>query len=112
VTRNPRSRRGAPTQRPFSIADASTTDAADAGAALVPRASWEAVCQETAQLEDELKQKDKRMLRLRRVFTARLPSSAFYDNGQGVISQYDLGAVCVFQPVQDVKKGSSDNGRE
>ena len=31
---------------------------------LVPRASWAAVCQEKAQLEDELRQKEKRMLRL------------------------------------------------
>jgi mitotic spindle assembly checkpoint protein MAD1 len=35
---------------------------------LVPRASWAAVCQEKAQLEDELRQKVKRMLRLRQVF--------------------------------------------
>ena len=38
---------------------------------LVPRASWEAICQEQAQLEDELRQKGKRMLRLRQVFSAK-----------------------------------------
>jgi mitotic spindle assembly checkpoint protein MAD1 len=103
--------------------DPSSTDATDASAALVPRASWEAVCQEKAQLEDELKQKDKRMLRLRQVFTAKTAEFrealsailgvklAFYDNGQvRVTSQYDLNAAFVFQPARDGKNGSSDSG--
>ena len=38
---------------------------------LVPRASWAAVIQEQAQLEDELRQKEKRMLRLRQVFATK-----------------------------------------
>ena len=61
---------------------------------LVPRASWLAVCEEKAQLEDELRQKEKRMLRLRQVFAAKTAEFrealsailgvkvAFYDNGQ------------------------------
>jgi mitotic spindle assembly checkpoint protein MAD1 len=78
---------------------------------LVPRASWLAVCEEKARLEDELRQKEKRMLRLRQVFAAKTTEFrealsailgvkvAFYDNGQvRVTSQYDLGAAFVFQP--------------
>ncbi|KAH9979345.1 hypothetical protein BGW80DRAFT_1455049 [Lactifluus volemus] len=96
-------------------------DNAAAAAALVPRASWEALRQEKAQLEDELKQKDKRMLRLRQVFTAKTAEFrealsailgvklAFYDNGQvRVTSQYDLGAAFVFQPAP--KGGGSGGG--
>jgi mitotic spindle assembly checkpoint protein MAD1 len=72
---------------------------------LVPRASWAAVCQKKAQLKEELRQKEKRILRLRQVFavkTAKFREAlsailgvkvAFYDNGQvQVTSQYDLGA--------------------
>jgi mitotic spindle assembly checkpoint protein MAD1 len=86
---------------------------------LVPRASWLAVCEQKAQLEDELRQKEKRMLRLRQVFTAKTAEFrealsailgvklAFYDNGQvRVTSQYDLGAAFVFQPA----KASSGEG--
>ena len=81
---------------------------------LVPRASWAAVCEEKAQLEEELRQKEKRMLRLRQVFAAKTAEFrealsailgvkvAFYDNGQvRVTSQYDLGAAFVFQPAKD-----------
>ena len=107
-----------------STADADAGNAeAGVGAALVPRASWEAVCQEKAQLEDELKQKDKRMLRLRQVFTAKTAEFrealsailgvklAFYDNGQvRVTSQYDLGAAFVFQPARDVKGSTTSGG--
>jgi mitotic spindle assembly checkpoint protein MAD1 len=77
----------------------------------VPRASWAAVCQAKAQLEDELRQKEKRMLRLRQVFAAKTAEFrealsaivgvkvAFYDNGQvRVTLQYDLGTVFAFQP--------------
>jgi mitotic spindle assembly checkpoint protein MAD1 len=77
----------------------------------VPRASRAAVCRERAQLEDELRQKEKRMLRLRQVFAAKTAEFckalsailgvkvAFHDNG-GVrtTSQYPLGAAFVFQP--------------
>ena len=75
----------------------------------MPRASWAAVCQETARLEDELRQKEKRMLRLRQVFAAKTAESretlsailgvkvAFSDNGQVRVKlQYDLGAAFVF----------------
>ena len=77
----------------------------------MPCASWAAVCQEKAQLEEELRQKEKRMLRLRQVFAAKTAEFhealsailgikvAFYDNGQiRVTSQYDLSAAFVFQP--------------
>jgi mitotic spindle assembly checkpoint protein MAD1 len=85
---------------------------------LVPRASWLAVCEQKAQLEDELRQKEKRMLRLRQVFTAKTAEFrealsailgvklAFYDNGQiRVTSQYDLGAAFVFQPARTPPSG-------
>ncbi|KAH9023363.1 MAD-domain-containing protein, partial [Lactarius hengduanensis] len=88
---------------------------------LVPRASWAAVCEEKAQLEAELKQGDKRMLRLRQVFAGKTAEFrealsailgvklAFYDNGQvRVTSQYDLGAAFVFQPAP--KDGSGGGG--
>ncbi|KAH8995991.1 MAD-domain-containing protein [Lactarius akahatsu] len=85
---------------------------------LVPRASWAAVCEEKAQLEAELKQRDKRMLRLRQVFAGKTAEFrealsailgvklAFYDNGQvRVTSQYDLGAAFVFQPAPRDESG-------
>ncbi|KAH9031164.1 MAD-domain-containing protein [Lactarius hengduanensis] len=88
---------------------------------LVPRASWAAVCEEKAQLEAELKQRDKRMLRLRQVFAGKTAEFrealsailgvklAFYDNEQvRVMSQYDLGAAFVFQPAP--KDGSGGGG--
>lgn len=90
---------------------------------LVPRASWAAVCEEKAQLEAELKQRDKRMLRLRQVFAAKTAEFrealsailgvklAFYDNGQvRVTSQYDLGAAFVFQPAPKDGAGGSGGG--
>ena len=80
----------------------------------MPRASWVAVCKEKAQLEEELRQKEKRLLRLRQVFAAKMVEFreglsailgvkvSFYDHGQvRVTSQYDLGAVFVFQPAKD-----------
>jgi mitotic spindle assembly checkpoint protein MAD1 len=85
----------------------------DGSVALVPRASWEAVCQERAQLEDKLKQKDKRILRLRQVSRVAAKTAKFhealsailgiklalYDNGQvWVTSQNDLIPAFVFQP--------------
>jgi mitotic spindle assembly checkpoint protein MAD1 len=92
---------------------------------LVPRASWEAICQEQAQLEDELRQKGKRMLRLRQVFATKTAefreaflailslNVVFYDNAQvRVTSQYDLGAAFVFQPAQQdaaTKDGGTGN---
>ena len=97
--------------------------AATAEEQLVPRASWTAVCEEKAQLEAELKQRDKRMLRLRQVFAAKTAEFrealsailgvklAFYDNGQvRVTSQYDLGAAFVFQPAPKDGAGGSGGG--
>ncbi|KAH9058958.1 mitotic checkpoint protein-domain-containing protein [Lactarius deliciosus] len=95
---------------------------ANAEEQLVPCASWAAVCEEKAQLEAELKQRDKRMLRLRQVFAGKTAEFrealsailgvklAFYDNGQvRVTSQYDLGAAFIFQPAQ--KDGSGGGAR-
>ncbi|KAI0704400.1 spindle assembly checkpoint component Mad1 [Cerioporus squamosus] len=78
---------------------------------LVPRASWEAVNDDKLKLQEELKQKEKRLLRLQQVFTAKSAEFreaiasilgvklAFYPNGQvRVTSQYDLNAAFVFQP--------------
>ena len=89
----------------------------------MPRASWAAVCEEKAQLEEELRQKEKRMLRLRQVFAAKTAEFrealsailgvkvAFYDNGQvRVTSQYDLGAAFVFQPAKDGSGSGSGAG--
>ena len=80
----------------------------------MPRASWVAVCKEKAQLEEELRQKEKWLLRLRQVFAAKMAEFreglsailgikvSFYNNGQvRVTSQYDLGAMFVFQPTKD-----------
>ena len=110
----------------LSILGPTSTDVKPAGTEaeeqqLVPRASWAAVCEEKAQLEAELKQRDKRMLRLRQVFAAKTAEFrealsailgvklAFYDNGQvRVTSQYDLGAAFVFQPAP--KDGAGGGG--
>jgi len=103
-------------------ASSSMVAAAAGTAELVPRASWAAVCEEKAQLEEELRQKEKRLLRLRQVFAAKTAEFrealsailgvkvAFYDNGQvRVTSQYDLGAAFVFQPAPR-DRGSSGSG--
>ncbi|TFY74117.1 hypothetical protein EWM64_g9895, partial [Hericium alpestre] len=78
---------------------------------LVPRESWEVVQKEKKELEEVVKQKEKRLLRLQQVFTAKSAEFreaiasimgvklAFYPNGQvRVTSQYDLNASFVFQP--------------
>ena len=106
------------TSNPNPNPDPSTTTAKTEEEQLVPRASWLAVCEQKAQLEDELRQKEKRMLRLRQVFTAKTAEFrealsailgvklAFYDNGQvRVTSQYDLGAAFVFQPARTTSSG-------
>ena len=98
---------------PDPSTDTNTTAKTAAEEELVPRASWLAVCEQKTQLENELRQKEKRMLRLRQVFTAKTAEFrealsailgvklAFYDNGQvRVTSQYDLGAAFVFQPAK------------
>ncbi|KAA1478539.1 hypothetical protein DENSPDRAFT_861875 [Dentipellis sp. KUC8613] len=78
---------------------------------LVPRESYERVRKEKRELEEVVKQKEKRLLQLQQVFTAKSAEFreaiasimgvklAFYPNGQvRVTSQYDLGASFVFQP--------------
>lgn len=108
--------------KPDPSTDANTT--AKTEEELVPRASWLAVCEQKAQLEDELRQKEKRMLRLRQVFTAKTAEFrealsailgvklAFYDNGQvRVTSQYDLGAAFVFQPATRSGEGAGTGAR-
>ncbi|GJE94153.1 mitotic arrest deficient-domain-containing protein [Phanerochaete sordida] len=81
---------------------------------LVPRESWEVVNREKEELEQELKQKEKRLLRLKQVFAAKTDEFkeaiatilgvklAFYPNGGvRVTSQFDLSAAFVFQPTKD-----------
>ena len=107
--------------KPATVTQGGSTEAEVQQEQLVPRASWAAVCEEKAQLEAELKQRDKRMLRLRQVFAAKTAEFrealsailgvklAFYDNGQvRVTSQYDLGAAFVFQPAP--KDGAGGGG--
>ncbi|EMD36007.1 hypothetical protein CERSUDRAFT_85121 [Gelatoporia subvermispora B] len=78
---------------------------------LVPRASWEVVNKEKTELQELVRQKEKRLLRLQQVFQAKSAEFreaiasilgvklAFYPNGQvRVTSQYDLNAAFVFQP--------------
>ena len=109
------------TSNPNPVSSTNTdtnTNAREEEEDLVPRASWLAVCEQKAQLEEELRQKEKRMLRLRQVFTAKTAEFrealsailgvklAFYDNGQvRVTSQYDLGAAFVFQPAKAASSG-------
>ncbi|TFK71183.1 hypothetical protein BDN72DRAFT_818002 [Pluteus cervinus] len=79
---------------------------------LVPRESWELVNQEKLELEEVVKQKEKRLLRLQQVFSSKSAEFreaiasilglklAFYPNGQvRVTSVYDLSASFVFQPL-------------
>jgi len=113
----------APDSGGAASSSSSTTATTAAAAELVPRASWAAVCEEKAQLEEELRQKEKRMLRLRQVFAAKTTEFrealsailgvkvAFYDNGQvRVTSQYDLGAAFVFQPAPRDRSSGSGSG--
>ncbi|OJT05808.1 Spindle assembly checkpoint component mad1 [Trametes pubescens] len=78
---------------------------------LVPRESYEVIAEEKTKLEHELKQREKRLLRLQQVFAAKSHEFreaitsilgvklVFHPNGQvRVTSQYDLNVVFVFQP--------------
>ncbi|KIK95534.1 hypothetical protein PAXRUDRAFT_826920 [Paxillus rubicundulus Ve08.2h10] len=91
------------------------------GEELVPRESWEVLHQEKEELEEVVKQKEKRLLRLQQVFTAKSAEFreaiasilglklAFYPNGQvRVTSIYDLSASFVFQPLS--KSGTGGDG--
>ncbi|KAH9475542.1 Spindle assembly checkpoint component mad1 [Psilocybe cubensis] len=98
-----------------------TNEGEGAGEDLVPRESWEAVNKEKVDLEEMVKQKEKRLLRLQQVFTSKSAEFreaiasilglklAFYPNGQvRVTSVYDLCASFVFQPSRG--QGSSSAG--
>ncbi|KAG6808726.1 hypothetical protein H0H87_012604 [Tephrocybe sp. NHM501043] len=80
---------------------------------LVPRASWELVNREKLELEEELKQKEKRLLRLKEVYNAKGAEFrdaiasilgvklSFRPNGEvRATSIYDLGASFAFQPAR------------
>lgn len=88
---------------------------------LVPRESWDVLDKEKKDLEEVVKQKEKRLLRLQQVFTAKSAEFreaiasilglklAFYPNGQvRVTSIYDLSASFVFQPL--TKPGENGEG--
>ncbi|RXW17677.1 hypothetical protein EST38_g8182 [Candolleomyces aberdarensis] len=91
------------------------------GGELVPRESWEQVCKEKEELVEEVKQKEKRLLRLQQVFTSKSAEFreaiasilglklAFYPNGQvRVTSMYDLAASFIFQPTG--QQGTDSSG--
>jgi len=78
---------------------------------MVPRESWEVANREKMRLEEELKQREKRLLRLQQIFQSKSAEFrdavasilgvklAFYPNGQvRVTSHFDLNAAFVFQP--------------
>ncbi|KAH9946737.1 MAD-domain-containing protein [Amylocystis lapponica] len=86
---------------------------------LVPRASWEVLEQENKELQQLVKAKDRRLLRLQEVFAAKSTEFretvgtilgyklAFYPNGQvRVTSVYDLTAQFVFRPTDTPGEGS------
>ena len=76
---------------------------------LIPCASWATVCQLESELEEELRQQEKRLLRLKQLFAANRAdfhqalspilgiAVAIYNNGQlRDTMQYDLGAAFIF----------------
>jgi mitotic spindle assembly checkpoint protein MAD1 len=92
------------------------------GGELVPRESWEQVCKEKEELVEEVRQKEKRLLRLQQVFTSKSAEFreaiasilglklAFYPNGQvRVTSMYDLNASFIFQPTSG-QQGADSSG--
>ncbi|KAF8637851.1 hypothetical protein AX17_002477 [Amanita inopinata Kibby_2008] len=95
------------------LQDESTAGEHAAGPDLVPKESFELAMKERKELEDVVKQKEKRLLRLQQVFTSKSAEFreaiasilgvklAFYPNGQvRMTSMYDLGASFVFQPIK------------
>ncbi|KAJ7293280.1 spindle assembly checkpoint component Mad1 [Mycena rebaudengoi] len=81
------------------------------GENLVPKESWDAVCKERDELDALVKQKEKRLKRLKEVFSSKAEEFkesiasllgvklAFYTSGQvRVTSLYDLSATFVFKP--------------
>ncbi|KAH8105330.1 MAD-domain-containing protein [Cristinia sonorae] len=88
------------------------------GEELVPRQSFEVAVQEKEELEDALKQKDKRLMRLKQIYAAKSEEFkeaiasilglklAFYPNGQvRVTSIFDLSASFVFQQAKNDDTG-------
>ncbi|TFK35138.1 spindle assembly checkpoint component Mad1 [Crucibulum laeve] len=86
------------------------------GEELVPRESWELVTREKNELEETVKQKEKRLLRLQQIFASKSAEFreaiasilgvklAFYPNGQiRVTSMYDLCASFVFKPASQTE---------
>ncbi|KIY68425.1 MAD-domain-containing protein [Cylindrobasidium torrendii FP15055 ss-10] len=78
---------------------------------MVPRESWELISQEKQALQEEVKKREKRLLRLQQVFASKSQEFreaiesilgvrlAFYQNGQvRVTSSFDLRASFVFSP--------------
>ncbi|EIW77484.1 hypothetical protein CONPUDRAFT_84016 [Coniophora puteana RWD-64-598 SS2] len=91
---------------------------------LVPRESWEVLDREKKELEELVKQKEKRLLRLQQVFASKSAEFreaiasilglklAFYPNGQvRVTSIYDLEAAFVFQPAGKSAEGGVEGAR-
>lgn len=89
--------------------------------ALIPRESWDVLDKEKKELEEVVKQKEKRLLRLQQVFTAKSAEFreaitsllgfklAFYPNGQvRMTSIYDLSASFVFQPPNKTNADGND----
>ncbi|KZT27885.1 MAD-domain-containing protein [Neolentinus lepideus HHB14362 ss-1] len=85
----------------------------------VPRASWEVVNKERQELEELVKRKEKRLMRLQEVFHAKSKEFreavgsllgvklVFYPNGQvRVTSVYDLNAAFVFRPASKEDSGA------
>ncbi|KAH8113193.1 mitotic checkpoint protein-domain-containing protein [Phellopilus nigrolimitatus] len=106
-------------------ASASAAGPVGEDASSVPRASWEAQREEAAELRGALAQREKRLLRLQEVFTAKSAEFrdaiaavlglklAFYPNGQvRVTSVYDLGASFVFQPAKARGGGGGVGGED
>lgn len=94
------------------------------GPNLIPKESFELATKEKKELEDVVKQKEKRLLRLQQVFTSKSAEFreaiasilgvklAFYPNGQvRVTSMFDLGASFVFQPIKTSGKDAADGMR-
>lgn len=88
---------------------------------LIPKESWDVLDNEKKELEEMVKQKEKRLLRLQQVFAAKSAEFreaitsilgfklAFYPNGQvRLTSIYDLSASFVFQPQN---QGHADGAR-
>ncbi|KDR71884.1 hypothetical protein GALMADRAFT_143649 [Galerina marginata CBS 339.88] len=101
-----------------SGARGATSQDENKGEELVPRESWDLVTKEKVDLEELLKQKEKRLLRLQQVYQSKSAEFreaiasilglklAFYPNGQvRVTSIYDLCASFVFQPASRTEGG-------